>query len=68
MDLSQVTHFSSRAVGVLLAHFLRLDHTGGWLRLCRVNDRVLSLLEQIRLPMLLETYIGIDEAVLTSWS
>ena len=68
LDLSQVSHVSSRGVGVLLAHYLRLDRLGGSLRLCRLNDRLLSLLKQIRLPMVLETYAGIDEAVLTSWS
>jgi anti-anti-sigma factor len=68
LDMNLVSHLSSRGVGMLLAHFLRLDRLGGSLRLCRLNDRLLSLLEGIRLPMLLETYAGIDEAVLTAWS
>lgn len=67
LDFDCVTHISSRCVGILLAHFLRLDRDGGAIRLCQLHARVLSVLEHFRLPVLLEAYSSVDEAVITSW-
>jgi anti-anti-sigma factor len=68
IDLSRVIHVSSLAIGVLLAHNLRLDRAGGALRLCEVQPRVRAIFEEIRLPMLIEVLPTRDEAILSSWS
>ncbi len=68
VNLERVSAMSSRAVGVLMAHFLRLDRSGGGLRICRVHPRILALLERIRLPMLVEVFPNVDDAVLSSWT
>lgn len=67
LDLSQVTHLSSRAIGVLLAHHLRLERLGGSIRLCHVPARVHAILERARLPMLMNTFAKVDDAVITAW-
>src|SRR5262249_55807360 len=68
VNLEHVLHLSSRAIGVLVAHHLRLDREGGALRLCQVHARVALALEQIKLPMLVEVYPSTDEAVLSAWA
>jgi anti-anti-sigma factor len=67
VDLGNVTYLSSRAVGVILAHYQGLDRQGGSLRVCRVHPRVLPVLEQMRLQMLIDIYPTVEEAVETSW-
>ena len=59
---------SSRAVGLLMATFLRLDREGGCLRLCQPSAPVLALLEQLHLPMLVPVFPTLDEAVLNVWA
>lgn len=68
VDMSRVTHVSSLGIGVLLAHNLRLDRSGGAMRLCALQPRVQAILEEVRLPMLIDTLPTRDEAVLSSWS
>jgi anti-anti-sigma factor len=68
IDMSRVTHISSLGIGVLLAHNLRLDRSGGAMRLCALQPRVQAILEEIRLPMLIDTLPSRDEAILASWS
>jgi anti-anti-sigma factor len=67
LKLDHVTHISSRALGVLLAYFLRLSRDGGALRISNLHARVFSLIEQLRLPVLLELCSTVEEAVITSW-
>lgn len=67
LELNHVTHVSSRALGVILAFFLRLARDGGALRLSNLHARVFSLIEQLRLPVLLELCSTVEEAVITSW-
>lgn len=67
LNLESVTYLSSRAVGMILAHYQRLDRAGGKLRLCHVRPKVLPTLEQMRLPTLIDLYPTIDEALLDSW-
>ena len=62
LNLESVTYLSSRAVGMILAHFQRLERAGGKLRLCHVRPKVLPTLEQMRLPMLIDIYPSLDEA------
>lgn len=68
IDLEYVSAISSRAVGLLMATFLRLDRQGGGLRLCQPNAPVRALLDQIRLPMLVPVFATLDEAVLNVWA
>ncbi len=62
-----VRHLSAQLIGVLLAHHLRLDRTGGALRICQAHARVMAVLHQVRLTMLVECYPSLDEAVLAAW-
>lgn len=67
MNLDRVGTLSSRAVGMIVAHSLRLERLGGSIRLCQPSAPVLALLEHIRLPMLVEVFTNLDDAVLSSW-
>jgi anti-anti-sigma factor len=67
VNLAHVGHLSCRAIGVLVAHHLRLDQAGGALRVCEANPRVAAVLEQVRLSMLIDCHATLDDAVLTSW-
>ncbi len=67
VSLCNVAFISSSAVGVLVAHMLKLEWAGGGLRLCHILPPVMAVLKRIHLPMLVETYPTLDEAVLTAW-
>jgi anti-anti-sigma factor len=67
VNLQHVISLSGAAVGMLVAHHLRLDRVGGALRLSAANSRVAMTIDQIRLPLLLEVYPTVDEAVLAVW-
>jgi len=67
ISLEHVTYLSSRAVGVLLAHYQRLDKAGGALRICHVSPNVTAILNQMRLPIIVEVFPSVDEAVLAPW-
>jgi anti-anti-sigma factor len=67
VNLEFVGHVSGQAIGVLLAHHLRLDRTGGALRICQARARIMAILHQVRLTMLVECHPTLDEAVLSAW-
>ena len=67
VNLTHVGHLSGRAIGTLIAHHLRLDRTGGALRVCLANPRVALILEQVKLGMLVDCHPTIEEAVLAAW-
>ena len=67
INLAHVMHLSGRAIGILVAHHLRLDRTGGGLRICMANPRVAVLLEQIRLGMLVDYQPTVEDAVIAAW-
>lgn len=67
LNLERVSRISSRGIGILLAHHLRLDRAGGALRMAEVHAHVRSTIERVRLPMLLEAFSSVDEAVLAAW-
>jgi anti-anti-sigma factor len=67
VSLAHVGHISGRAIGVLVAHHLRLDRVGGALRVCLANPRVAAVLEQVKLGMLVECHPNVDDAVLAAW-
>ncbi len=68
LNLAYVGHVSGRAIGVLVAHHLKLDRAGGCLRICEANARVSAVFDQVRLGMLVDCHPTIDDAVLTPWS
>ena len=67
INLKLVARLSNAAVGLLCAHHVRLDRMGGAVRLCEPHARVAEILNQIRLPLLLDVYPTEEEAVLSSW-
>jgi anti-anti-sigma factor len=67
VNLEYVAHLSGQAIGVLLAHHLRLDRSGGALRICQARARIMAVMHQVRLTMLVECHPTLDEAVLAAW-
>jgi anti-anti-sigma factor len=67
VNLECVRHLNAQAIGVLLAHHLRLDRSGGALRICQAHPRLMALLHNVRLTMLVEFHPTLDEAVLAAW-
>ena len=67
VDLEFVGRLSRRAVGVLLAHHLRLIRDGGGLRICGAHPRIAALLDQVRFTVLVDCFPTLDEAVLSAW-
>ena len=67
LNLKLVARLSNAAIGILVAHHVRLDRVGGALRLCEPHARVAEVLNQIRVPLLLDVHATEDEAVISSW-
>jgi anti-anti-sigma factor len=67
VNLEYIRHLSAAAIGVLLAHHLRLDRAGGALRICQAHARVMAILHNVRLTVLVECHPTLDEAVLGAW-
>jgi anti-anti-sigma factor len=67
VNLEYIGHLSGHAIGVLLAHHLRLDHAAGALRICHARARIMAVLHQVHLTLLVECYPTLDEAVLSAW-
>jgi anti-anti-sigma factor len=67
VDLGNTRYLSSRAVGVLLAHYQVLDRNGAEMRVCGVGPGVRPVLDQMRLSMLVDIFPSVDEAVQTPW-
>lgn len=67
VNLDLVATLSSRAIGLLLSHALRLERAGGALRISQAPARIRMILEQIRLTMLITLYPTVDDAVLAAW-
>jgi anti-anti-sigma factor len=67
VNLECVRHLNAQAIGVLLAHHLRLDRAGGALRICQAHPRLMAILHHVRLTILVEFHPTLDEAVLAAW-
>ncbi len=67
INLENVDQLAARTIGVILAHYLRLDDLGGSLRVCQARARIMTILHQVRLTMLVECYPTLDQAVLDAW-
>jgi anti-anti-sigma factor len=67
IDLGNTRYLSSRAVGVILAHYQGLERKGATMRVCRVSREIQPVLDQMRLSMLIDVYPTVEEAVQTPW-
>ena len=67
IDMGNTRYLSSRAVGVLLAHYQGLERKGSAMRVCGVSKEIKPVLDQMRLSMLIDIYPTVDEAVQTPW-
>ena len=67
IDMGNTRYLSSRAVGVLLAHYQGLERKGAVMRVCGVSKEIKPVLDQMRLSMLIDIYPTVDEAVQTAW-
>ena len=67
IDMGNTRYLSSRAVGVLLAHYQGLERKGSTMRVCGVSKEIKPVLDQMRLSMLIDIYPSVDEAVHTEW-
>jgi anti-anti-sigma factor len=68
LNLDCVGHLSGAALGVLVAHGLKLEQAGGALRLAQPPPRVMMMLAQVRLPELIDCLPTLDDAILRAWS
>lgn len=67
IDMGNTRYLSSRAVGVLLAHYQGLERVGSTMRVCRVSKEIKPVLDQMRLSMLIDIYPTVEEAVQDPW-
>jgi anti-anti-sigma factor len=67
IDMGNTRYLSSRAVGVLLAHYQGLERVGSTMRVCGVSKEIKPVLDQMRLSMLIDIYPSVEEAVQTPW-
>ena len=67
IDMGNTRYLSSRAVGVLLAHYQGLERKGATMRVCGVSKEIKPVLDQMRLSMLIDIYPTVEEAVKTAW-
>ncbi len=67
IDMGNTRYLSSRAVGVLLAHYQGLERVGSTMRVCGVSKEIKPVLDQMRLSMLIDIYPSVEEAVQDSW-
>jgi len=67
IDLGNTRYLSSRAVGVILAHYQGLERVGSTMRVCGVSKEIKPVLDQMRLSMLIDIYPSVEEAVKDPW-
>ena len=67
VNLTHVGRLSGQAIGVLVAHHLRLGRSGGALRICEASPRVALILEQVKLGMFIDYHPAVEDAVIAAW-
>jgi anti-anti-sigma factor len=67
VDLSHVKYMSTRAVGVILAHYQALCKIGGSMRVCCASGKIQPVLKQMHLHVLVEIYPCREEALSEPW-
>lgn len=68
LNLGPLVVLSGRMIGVLIAYHLRVQRVGGSLRLSQASASVATAMDVVGLPLLIETYATIEDAVLSRWA
>ncbi len=68
LNLASVSMLTSKAIGVLVGHQLRLQQRGGLLRIAQPLPQVSTTLKVMNIAMLIEVHPTLEGAVLASWS
>ena len=68
VNLAPLVGLSGRAIGLILAHQLRIQRLGGCLRLAQASASVAVAMDVVGLPSLIEIFPTLDEAVLARWT
>lgn len=63
VELSDIAHFNSSHIGMLISGYTTLVNSGGDMRLASISDRVLKALEITRLNLVFDIYSSVEEAV-----
>lgn len=63
INLSNVKHVSSNGFGILISTRARYAKSGGILKLCNPNDRVLGILQFLRFNLFFDIYDNEREAI-----
>ncbi len=66
-NLAPLIVLSGRMIGVLIAYHLRVQRAGGSLRLAQATAPVATAMNIVGLPLLIETFPTIEDAVLSRW-
>lgn len=63
INFAKVKWVASTGLGILITTKTRFERDGGNLKLCNVNDRVLTLFQVTKINSIMEAYASEDEAV-----
>ena len=63
LNFDKVKWIASTGLGILVTTKTRYERDGGTLKLCKLNDRVLTLFQVTKIVTMLEVFDGEDEAL-----
>lgn len=63
LNFGKVNYIASNGLGILITTKTRFERDGGRLKLCALNERVLTLLQVTKLNSIMETHPNENEAV-----
>ncbi len=63
LDMQEVERMNSSGLGILIRALTTYKTNGGALKLARVNEKILTLLEMTRVNTILETFDTVESAV-----
>jgi anti-sigma B factor antagonist len=63
IDMAKVKWLSSTGIGILVASNVAYQKAGGRIRICNVNQRILSLLGITKLNVLFEVHDSVNSAI-----
>jgi anti-sigma B factor antagonist len=63
LNFGKVNFIASNGLGILITTKTRFERDGGRLKLCALNERVLTLLQVTKLNSIMETHPNENEAV-----
>ena len=65
LNFAKVKWIASTGLGILVTTKTRYERDGGVMKLCKLNDRVLTLFQVTKIVTMLEVFDGEDEALAT---